>query len=244
MQHLSEFQQRQFGLSERHLQQLQQKDRYFQLDARVLPAWSQLQALAALQGFDLQLVSAYRGFERQKAIWQAKAQGKRDLLDEQGRCLNFSLLTDEQRLHAIMRWSAIPGLSRHHWGTDIDVFDANVMAIEDVQLVPEEVENDGVFSPMHQWLDEIIDAQDSLGFYRPYHKDTGGVAPERWHLSYLPLSKLYMVDADRDSLLALWVENDLMFTDLLSNDFNEIYDRYVRLSVDGQPQWVTDLMRG
>lgn len=242
MHQLSELQQRQWGLTESHLQSIQQGGRNFQLDANVITPWQQLQTMAAKQGFDLQLVSAYRGFDRQKSIWQSKASGKRHLLDDDGQLLNFASLSERERLYAIMRWSAIPGLSRHHWGTDIDVFDANVMSIAEVQLTPEEVGNGGVFSPLHQWLDSVIESNHSLGFYRPYHLDVGGVAPERWHLSYLPVAKFYMDHSHRELLLALWQKTDLLLADLLANDIDTIYRCYVELPLDGQPEWVASML--
>ena len=239
---LTDQQRRQFGLTQQHLQQVTQGDRSFYLDAQVVTPWRQLQAAAAEEGFDLQLVSSYRGFDRQLAIWQAKAFGKRILLDDAGVELNFSALTQAQRLQAIMRWSAVPGLSRHHWGTDIDVFDANCMALDQVQLVPGEVDAGGVFSPLHEWLDERVKQSESFGFYRPYHCDDGGVAPERWHLSCLPISCQYMVKPDRDSLLALWLGGDMAFSQRLADDFDAIFARYVDLSVQGQPGWVAELL--
>ncbi|MCZ8486094.1 D-alanyl-D-alanine carboxypeptidase family protein [Vibrio lentus] len=30
--------------------------------------------------------------------------------------------SEQQKLSAILRWSALPGASRHHWGCDFDVF--------------------------------------------------------------------------------------------------------------------------
>ena len=41
---------------------------------------------------------------------------------------------------------------------------------------------------MHAWLDGQMAAGRSHGFFRPYQKDHGGIAPERWHLSYAPLA--------------------------------------------------------
>ena len=131
------------GMDESALCEWRQGDRVFLVHREVVEPLACLQADAREAGFDLQLVSAYRSFERQLAIWNAKAEGRRELLDAQGQPLPFESLTPEQRLFAIMRWSAVPGLSRHHWGTDIDIFDASRMAIGDVQLIPQEVEGNG-----------------------------------------------------------------------------------------------------
>ena len=58
-----------------------------------------------------------------------------------------------------------------------------------VQLTPAEVAPGGPFDALHRWLDERMAAHASEGFYRPYARDRGGVAPERWHLSFAPLSR-------------------------------------------------------
>jgi LAS superfamily LD-carboxypeptidase LdcB len=91
-----------------------------------------------------------------------------------------------------MRFSALPGLSRHHWGSDIDVYDA--AALPDgyrLQLTLAETQAEGPFAALHRWLDERIAANRSYGFYRPYAVDLGGIAPEPWHLSYAPLAQHY-----------------------------------------------------
>lgn len=152
-------------------------------------AFAQLQSDAREAGFDLAIVSAFRSFERQLAIWNGKASGHRLIHDDAGGPLNISELSGEELAHAIMRFSALPGTSRHHWGSDIDVYDQGAVSADyAVQLVPAEVAAGGVFDPMHRWLDERIAADESHGFFRPYASDNGGVAVERWHLSYAPLS--------------------------------------------------------
>jgi hypothetical protein len=54
--------------------------------------------------------------------------------------------------------------------------------------VPAEVAPGGIFDPLHSWLDERMAQGKSHGFFRPYGVDRGGVATERWHLSYAPLA--------------------------------------------------------
>ena len=97
---------------------------------------------------------------------------------------------------AILRWSALPGASRHHWGTDFDVIDGKRLSPEmKVALVPEEFAPGGPFCELHDWLDKNMEG---FGFYRPYQTDRGGVSPERWHLSYAPLAKDYLNQLSED----------------------------------------------
>ena len=150
-------------------------------------AFARLRRAAGGAGFDLQAASGFRSFERQLAIWNAKARGERAVLDDSGAALTLEAMPPAERVHAILRYSALPGASRHHWGSDVDVYDAAAMP-EDyrVELTPQEAADDGVFGPLHRWLDEAIAAGKAEGFYRPYAQDGGGTAPERWHLSYAP----------------------------------------------------------
>ena len=154
-------------------------------------AFIALQADAARAGFELKIASGFRSFERQLAIWNDKAAGRRAVHDDRGRAVEIGDLEPEQQLHAILRYTALPGASRHHWGTDIDVYDAAALAEGGVvELVPEEVGAGGVFDPLHCWLDKQMASDQSRGFFRPYYRDTGGVAVERWHLSFAPLARL------------------------------------------------------
>ncbi len=239
MSQFTEFQQQKFGLNENHCHYLSQGDRHFLMEAETLYHFRLLQREAALAGFSLQVVSAFRSFERQKMIWQAKAQGKRPLLDDFGQRLDASSLSSRQKFSAIIRWSAVPGMSRHHWGTDIDVFDANIKPIDEVQLTPDEVSEQGEFAGLHAWLDERINQAQSFGFYRPYQFDFG-VAPERWHLSYLPKAKQFMHVHDKKALMSLWGKEDLAFSALLSQRFDDLQRQFVSVPLLNQPKWVLD----
>ena len=82
-----------------------------------------MRAAAAGEGIDVVPVSSFRDFEAQRRIWNAKYRGQRTLYDRHGRPLEYSSLNSSQLIDAILCWSAMPGASRHHWGSDIDVID-------------------------------------------------------------------------------------------------------------------------
>src|SRR4051812_23443502 len=82
-----------------------------------LKSFREMTQAAAAAGFTLSAVSGFRDFGSQMRIWNAKATGQRALLDVNGRALVFGDLSPEQIVWAILRWSALPGASRHHWGT-------------------------------------------------------------------------------------------------------------------------------
>jgi LAS superfamily LD-carboxypeptidase LdcB len=138
-------------------------------------------------GFELTVVSAFRSFDRQAAIWNAKWRGQRPLYDRQGHPVAVPLLAGPERVHTILTWSAFPGASRHHWGTDLDVIDGAALPPgHRVELLPREFSADGPFYPMLQWLRANMAR---FGFFFPYRHDLGGVSPEPWHISYAPIAE-------------------------------------------------------
>ncbi len=146
-----------------------------------------LRAAAATAGIELSPVSSFRDFDRQVTIWNEKFAGSRPLLDRDSRPLDRGALTDEAAIEAILIWSALPGASRHHWGTEVDVVDAaRLTEGRQPRLVPAEFAPGGPFERLHDWLGEHA-AQ--YGFFRPYDIDRGGVLPEPWHLSYAPVAQ-------------------------------------------------------
>ena len=152
------------------------------LHREVVAPWRALRAAAATAGIDLMPGSTFRDFEHQLRIWNAKFRGERALLDPAGRPLEALALDPAARVEAILHWSALPGASRHHWGTEIDVLDAAALGPgQRPALLPAEYGPGGVFQRLGAWLDAHAG---EFGFYRPYDLDRGGVQPEPWHLSY------------------------------------------------------------
>ena len=198
------------------------------LQAACWEAFGALQQAAAAAGFDLQIASAFRSFERQLAIWNGKARGERPVHDDQGASLDLGELGQLEKIHAIMRYSALPGASRHHWGTDLDVFDAAAVPTDyQVQLSPEEVAPGGIFAELHTWLDDCIAVGQAYGFERPYGLDSGGVAPERWHLSYAPLAREYASELTVELLAAALPNNGLELLESVLQQLPEIHRRYI-----------------
>lgn len=196
----------------------------------LLEPWAKLREEAAVAGFDLALASGYRDFHRQAAIWNAKARGERAVHDDQGRPVAVLALEPAARLEAIWRYSALPGTSRHHWGTDVDVYDRGAVPEDYVlQLTPGEYAPGGPFAALSNWLEERMQSGRSAGFFRPYRVDRGGIAPEPWHLSYAPLARQYEVK-QVPAELAHWlrVEN-VMLSEVVLARLDHYWLRYVQL---------------
>jgi LAS superfamily LD-carboxypeptidase LdcB len=146
----------------------------------------EMRAAAAGEGIDLVAVSSFRDFEAQRRIWNAKYRGQRTLYNRLGQPLEHGALNESELIDAILCWSAMPGASRHHWGSDIDVIDrAALPDLRALKLLPIEYSPAGPFARLNAWLDENIAR---FGFFRPYRTDRGGVSPEPWHLSYAPVA--------------------------------------------------------
>jgi LAS superfamily LD-carboxypeptidase LdcB len=136
-------------------------------------------------------------------------------------------------MFAILRWSALPGASRHHWGTDIDVYDE--WAVEPgyrVQLTPDECAPGGVFERLHRWLDARLAEGEYASFYRPFAMDRGGVAPEPWHLSYGPQARLIEGLRERHRYRDFLAGQPLALKEEVLANFDEIYERFVAPAAD------------
>ncbi len=169
------------GLDEHHLIELPGGQR---LTAATATAFLAMQQAARSAGLELAVASGHRNFGRQLQIWNGKFTGQRPLLDADSRPLDTDRLDETQKVAAILRWSALPGCSRHHWGTDLDLYAPNLLpAGARLQLEPWEYRADGYFAPLSAWLDAHMA---DFGFYRPYTGAASSMGDEPWHLSFIP----------------------------------------------------------
>lgn len=197
------------------------------LHGEVLEAVGLLQKNAAQAGFNLSMASGFRSFERQLAIWNAKAAGEKAVFDKHGQRIDHRTFNDEALMWAILRWSALPGTSRHHWGTDMDVWDSAAVAADyRLQLSPEEYTGDGPFEPLMKWLEEQI-ANGATDFYRPYCIDLGGVMPEPWHLSYQPVARQFSEQLNADIVAELIEGSNIALKEAILDNITEIMHRFV-----------------
>lgn len=180
---------------------------------------------AKTDGIHLALSSSFRSYDLQEKIWNEKVQGVRPVLDSDSVPVDITTKTPEELLFLIMRWSAIPGGSRHHWGTDIDVYDLAAKP-EDykVQLIPAEYEKGGYFYNAALWLEENMD---QFGFFRPYNEDRGGIAPEPWHLSYRPLSEKFLQSFSKEAFFTHLSQSSFLLAEVARAHQEELYERFI-----------------
>lgn len=207
-----------------------------QLQAPAAAAFELLRMDAREAGFELAIASSFRSFERQCEIWNGKARGERPVYGDADERVLLGQLPHAERVHAILRFSALPGTSRHHWGSDLDVFDAAAVAPGyQLQLCAAEVAPGGLFDPLHRWLDERMAADQSQGFFRPYAADNGGVAPERWHLSHAPCATPCEAQCNPGLLASVLAVADIELWEEVRNHLNTLCQRYVAVPRDWCP---------
>lgn len=210
------------GLNDNHIDWI---DQHHGLQTPAKEAFLAMQRQAKEDGVDLQIASSYRSFERQHAIWQGKWNGNRPVYSLSGDLLDMHRCDELEKVHRIMTWSALPGASRHHWGTDIDVYDKQAcqQANVELQLVPAEYHAGGPCYALHQWLTEHALDYD---FYRPYEVYNNGVAPEPWHLSYRPIAKKIICAIDIDALRSQLESINIGGKSIILKHLAALFERY------------------
>ncbi len=120
---------------------------------------------AKKDGVHIKVISGYRSFEHQKRIWNRKF----DKFRKQG----FSV---KKSIQKVSEYTAIPGTSRHHWGTDVDLTDKYTNGL-----------NNKARKKFNQWM---YNNAHKYGFYIAYtnNKFRKGYKYESWHFSYRKLS--------------------------------------------------------
>ena len=144
-------------------------------------AFLEMHQAALADGHRLVILSATRPFDHQKRIWENKWTGQQVL---HGGIVATDIADPVERAREILRFSAMPGTSRHHWGTDIDL---------------NSLQNDyfrhGEGREIYRWLH---DNAPSFGFCQPYtahgERRRGGYEEEKWHWSYHPLASGFLAD--------------------------------------------------
>ena len=132
---------------------------------------------------------------------------------------------EKQLVFAILTYSALPGTSRHHWGTDIDFYSPTLLAPnEKLQLEPWEYQQGGPFYKLTSWLNENS-AQ--YGFYFPYNKYRGGIAYEPWHLSFFPLAGEFEYQLDIKAIKKCINDSDILAKETILNHLDEIYTDFI-----------------
>jgi len=142
-------------------------------------AFQKMAKAAKKDGVNLVIISATRSFDSQKRIWENKWNGKTKV---EGK--DLTTVSDlKERARLILLYSSMPGTSRHHWGTDMDL-----NSLDDNYF------SKGEGLKVYQWL--LMHAN-AYGFCQPYSTKINGrtgYEEEKWHWSYLKLSKIFLTE--------------------------------------------------
>lgn len=132
-------------------------------------AFKRMAEAAKKDNVQLIIISATRNFFQQKSIWERKWQAE-------------SVIDNEiDRAKKILLYSSMPGTSRHHWGTDMDLNNLN-----------NEYFDSGEGLIIYEWLKTHAH---EFGFCQPYTSKINGrtgYEEEKWHWSYTPLSNQFL----------------------------------------------------
>lgn len=135
-------------------------------------AYKKMYEAARKDGVKLMVISGCRTFNDQQCIWVNKWNSEEYL----------AIADEKERARKILQYVAVPGTSRHHWGTEIDFNSARLVYYES-----------GPGKRLYEWLRK--NAAD-YGFYQPYtpmgEGRTTGYHEEMWHWTYLPLSGIFL----------------------------------------------------
>ena len=152
------------------------------LRKETLNAFTDMADAAENNGVELNIASGARNFDYQKDLWNKKWEG---ITIVDGKDLSKSVPDGLVRFKKILEYSAVPGTSRHHFGTDIDINAAT----------PEYFETEEG-QKVYEWL---VENAPSFGFCQTYNQKglpavagngrSTGYNEEKWHWSYLPLSR-------------------------------------------------------
>ncbi len=212
------------GLANDHLVNTLIGQKQFLVHTEVCSDLLALITAARNAGFQMEVVSGFRDFQRQAGIWNNKFRGSTLIRDNNSQPLAKETLTETEKLFAILRWSALPGASRHHWGTDFDVMARNLLP-ENVTLQLEPWEyHTGHQQPFAHWLQLNMS---KYGFFLPYGKDLGGVAVEPWHISHYKCAKACLSELTPQLLTDTIRAQDIAGQSVILQHFDTIYHQYI-----------------
>lgn len=201
-------------------------DEHYTLHPIAADALMLMREEAKMEGIHIDIVSAFRSIDQQLSIWNAKWRGERPLYHRNGHNLDPASLSDSEKLHAILTFSALPGASRHHWGTDLDVYDQAAVNAQNhhFELVASEYQADGPCALMSGWLKRNARI---FGFEFPYAEDKGGIAAEPWHISHQTTAQVAAQSLSLENLQHLINGLDIEGKAVILDNIESLYHRYV-----------------
>ena len=181
------------------------------LEKETYSAFIKMKDAAEKDGIIIKLVSGFRDFYRQQMIWNNKYK----------KFTNEFSLDGPTAIKEIIRFSTIPGTSRHHWGTEIDIIDKNFENEKDL-LISKKYEEGGIFNSLKKWMDKN---SKRFGFYIVYDDDSNrqGFEYEPWHYTYKPVSDLYQAEFLKLDLKSIISKTRVEGKEFINDEFIKKY---------------------
>ena len=181
------------------------------LEKETYSAFVKMKDAAEKDGIIIKLVSGFRDFYRQQMIWNNKYR----------KFTNEFSLDGPTAIKEIIRFSTIPGTSRHHWGTEIDIIDKN-FENEKHLLISKKYEEGGIFNSLKKWMDKN---SKRFGFYIVYDDDSNrpGFEYEPWHYTYKPISDLYQREFLKLNLKSIISKTKFEGKEFINDEFIKKY---------------------
>ncbi|MEG1200006.1 MAG: M15 family metallopeptidase, partial [Algoriella sp.] len=172
----------------------------YKLLPEVAKQFELMKSEAQKAGFKIHVVSSYRNYTYQNGIWERKYKANQ-----------AKKIAAKQNIDKIIEYSTIPGTSRHHWGTDLDIIDAT----KGIPSDPLNEKHFNVGGSMHKfklWLDENAS---KYGFYLVYTDNVNrkGFKYEPWHFTYKAISKPMLDEYKKLNIKKVLQENKLLGSD-------------------------------
>lgn len=148
--------------------------------AEVLAAYRALQREGEAVGWKIVIVSGYRSYTNQRFLWNKKFH---ILWDE-------AELDEEHCVRDVFEYTTLPGLSRHHWGTELDLGEYHIKHRAQVPVGSERPKMEDFYA----WLDANAPR---FGFCKVYKGVFGAIQEEPWHWSYRRYASRFEKQCDK-----------------------------------------------
>ncbi|MDR2968514.1 MAG: M15 family metallopeptidase [Tannerellaceae bacterium] len=136
----------------------------------VYEAYIKMYEAALTDGVRLIVTSGHRTFVEQVCEWELRWNNPRT---------EYSFADETEKARFVLQYRSMPGTSRHHWGTDIDLNSFNLSYFETAEG-----------EKLYNWLSANAHL---YGFFQPYtvqdENRPKGYCEEKWHWSYRPVAR-------------------------------------------------------
>ena len=184
----------------------------YKLQKKAHQAYLEMNYEAKKSDMNIRVVSSYRSFNHQNLIWTRKFKRYRS-----------RNLSTQNAVQYNIRYTAIPGSSRHHWGTEMDVVDGSIKTSR-YPLNTKNFHGYGIYTSFREWMDSNAHR---FGFYQVYTNDhqRRGFKYEPWHYSFAELAKPMLKEYNERDIQNILKQQELLGKQHFTEPFIEKYTK-------------------